>query len=55
MEASREEFVEKCEPKRVVLSVGEDAIDLSERSNVGKLELKKILESFLANHQKDFQ
>ena len=54
LESSREEFAEKREPKRVALSVGEQAIDPSGRNKGGKLELQKFLENFLAEDQKAF-
>ena len=54
MELLREEFAEKREPKRVALSVGEQAIDPSGWNKGGKLELQKFLENFLAKDQKAF-
>ena len=53
-ESLREELAEKREPKRVALSVGEQAIDPSGRNKGGKLELQKFLENFLAKDQKAF-
>ena len=39
-------------PKRVALSVGEQAIEPSGWKSEGKLELQKFLEKFLAKDQK---
>ena len=52
MESSTLELVEKRVPKRVALSVGEQAIEPSGRKRGGKLELQKFLENFLAKDQK---
>ena len=51
-ESSKEELDEKREPKRLALSEGEIAIELSGRKRGGKLELQKLLKTFLAKDQK---
>ena len=52
-ESSKEELDEKREPKRLALSEGEIAIELSGRKRGGKLELQKLLDTFLAKDQKE--
>ena len=54
MESLREELAEKYEPKRLALSVGEQAIEPSGRISEGKLELQKLLKNFLNKDQKHF-
>ena len=53
LESSRVELSEKREPKRVALSRGETAIEPSGLKRGGKLELQKLLETFLAKDQKE--
>ena len=54
MESLREELAETHEPKKLALSVGEQAIELSGRISEGKLELQKLLKIFLDKDQKHF-
>ena len=52
LESSKVELDEKRAPKRLALSEGELAIELSDRKRAGKLNLQKLLETFLAKNQK---
>ena len=54
MESLREELVEKKEPERLALSVGEQAIKSSGRISEGKLELQKLLKIFLDKDKNHF-
>ena len=53
LESLREELAKKKEPKRLALSVGEQAIETSGRIIGGKLELQKLLKIFLDKDQLD--
>src|SRR5678815_5434630 len=52
-ESSRVELEENRRPKRLAFSVGELAIEPSDRIRGGKDDLQKLLEMFLARGQKD--
>ena len=53
MESSREELEENIEPKRLAFSVGETAIEPSGLKRGGKLDLQKLLETFLVKDQRE--
>ena len=53
LESSKEELAENREPKRVAFSDGEQAIDPSGWKRGGKLELQKLLETFLAKDERE--